>query len=104
MHPPFSHFFAKKVLTIPFHCDIVDIDSDERRAKMRRDLFRKMLRNRCGRTDTNAELVRVLGISKNTASARLRNRQPFRSDELEKIRVEYELTDTELVEIFVKEG
>lgn len=71
---------------------------------MKKYLFRKLLHERYGRTDCNSELVRVLGISPNTATARLSNKQPLRTDELEKIRVEYELTDTELVEIFVKEG
>lgn len=71
---------------------------------MKKHLFRKLLHERYGRTDCNSELVRVLGISPNTATARLSNKQPLRTDELEKIRVEYGLTDTELVEIFVKEG
>ena len=71
---------------------------------MKRDLFQMTLRKRTGRSDVNAELVRVLGISKNTASARLAGKQPFRSDELEKLRIEYQLTDEEVVDIFVKEG
>lgn len=71
---------------------------------MNRIRFRKILSEKVGRTDANAELCRVLDISPNTASARLHNRKPFRSDELEKIRLEYGLTADELVDIFVKEG
>ena len=83
---------------------MIGTDRDERRCNMKRDLFQMTLRKRTGRSDVNAELVRVLGISKNTASARLAGKQPFRSDELEKLRVEYRLTDEEIVDIFVKEG
>lgn len=71
---------------------------------MKRILFRKMLAEKAGRTDANAELCRVLGVSPNTASARLLNRKPFRADELDKLRIEYGLSADELVEIFVKEG
>lgn len=70
---------------------------------MKRHLFRRMLADKVGRTDANAELCRVLGISPNTASARLLNRRPFQSDELDKIRKEYGLTAEEVVDIFVKE-
>ena len=71
---------------------------------MNRKLFRKMLVEKANRTDANAELCRVLEISPNTASARLLNRKPFRSDELNKLRIEYDLTADEVVDIFVKEG
>jgi transcriptional regulator with XRE-family HTH domain len=71
---------------------------------MKKDLFKMILRRRFGKSEVNAELVQVLGISPNTASARLNGKQPFRSDELEKLRLAYRLTDEELVNIFVKEG
>lgn len=71
---------------------------------MKKDLFKMILRRRFGKTEPNSELVRVLGISPNTASARLNGKKPFRSDELEKLRQAFRLTDEELVEIFVREG
>ena len=71
---------------------------------MKKHLFRKFLHERYGRTDCNSELVRVLGISPNTATARLSNKQPLRTDELEILRKEYDLTAEELVDVFVKEG
>ena len=46
----------------------------------------------------------MLGISPNTATARLSNKQPLRTDELEILRKEYDLTAEELVDVFVKEG
>ena len=71
---------------------------------MKRAKFRKVLAEKVGRTDANAELCRLLGISPNTASARLLNRRPFQADELEIIRKEYDLSADELVDIFIKEG
>ena len=66
--------------------------------------FSNIVRDRTGKTDLNRELVRVIGCNKNTASARLSGKQPFKSDELEKLRIEYGMTDAEVIECFVKEG
>ena len=71
---------------------------------MNKEKFISIVRSRTGNKDINNELVRVIGINKNTASARLSGKQPFKSDEIEKLRIEYNMTDAEVVECFVKEG
>lgn len=71
---------------------------------MNKKLFAEIVRKRTGKADVNNELVRVLGINKNTASERVAGRRPFRADEIEKIRLEYGLTEQEVVECFIKEG
>ena len=50
------------------------------------------------------EVVRVLGCNKNTAYLRASGRSKWRADEIEKFRTEYDLTDEQVVNIFIKEG
>jgi len=50
------------------------------------------------------EVQRVLGVGKNTASEKLSGKRAFRSDEIEKLRVEYGMDDAQVVDVFIKEA
>lgn len=71
---------------------------------MNRLEFKKIVRDRTGKIGLTDEVVRVLGCNKNTAYLRASGRSKWRADEIEKFRTEYDLTDEQVVNIFIKEG
>lgn len=71
---------------------------------MNREKFGNIVQTKTGKKEINLELSRVLGVNKNTASARASGKRPLRADEIDKLRIEYEMTDSEVVECFIKEG
>jgi len=70
---------------------------------MNKELLRKIVKSRTGSGAVITELIRICGLNKNTASARLSGKIPFRADEIEKIRTEYGLSDEAVVDVFIKE-
>ena len=70
---------------------------------MNRDQFKKIVKAKTGRKALIAEVMRVLHCGKNTACEKLNGRRSFKAEEVDAFRVEYELTDAEVVDIFIKE-
>ena len=68
---------------------------------MNKELLRKIVKSRTGNGAVIPELIRICGLNKNTASARLSGKIPFRADEIDKVRTEYGLTDKEVVDVFI---
>ena len=71
---------------------------------MNKALFREIVRSHTGKVALIPEVMRICNLKKNAASARLSDVVPFRSDEIDKIREEYGLTDEQVVEVFIKKG
>lgn len=67
-------------------------------------MLHKIVKSKTGRSALIEEVVRVLGVGKNTACDKLNGKRVFRADEIEKLRIEYGLTDAEVVNCFIKEG
>lgn len=80
------------------------ISSSEGGDNTNRKLLHKIVKSKTGRSALIEEVVRVLGVGKNTACDKLNGKRAFRSDEIEKLRIEYGLTDAEVVDCFIKEG
>jgi hypothetical protein len=62
------------------------------------------VKKKTGREALIPEVQRVLGVGKNTASEKLSGKRAFRSDEIEKLRVEYDMDDGQVVDVFIKEA
>lgn len=69
-----------------------------------RKKFRQIVKAKKGCTALIPEAMRVLGVGKNTACDKLNGKRRLRADEIDKFRIEYGLTDEEVVECFIKEG
>lgn len=48
------------------------------------------------------ELADVLGITQTTVVKKMKGRNVFRADEIDKFRIKYGLTDSQVVDLFIK--
>lgn len=69
-----------------------------------RKLFRQIVKSKTGNGSLIDEAMRVLGVGKNTACGKMNGNRKLRADEIEKFRVEYNMTEQEVVDCFIKEG
>lgn len=66
-------------------------------------MFRDIIVAKTGRKALIPEMMRLLNIGKNTAGEKLNGKRKFRSDEIEKCRVEYGMTNEQVVDVFIRE-
>lgn len=57
-----------------------------------------------GRTAVLPILSDLLGISEISVCAKMRGKTQFRPDEIDKIRIAFDLTDADVVNAFIKQG
>lgn len=69
---------------------------------MNKEKFGEIVKRKTGKAEVNNAFVRVLGVNKNTASARASGKIPINADEIEKLRTEFDMTDAEVVECFIE--
>lgn len=73
------------------------------RDTMDRSELRKIVIAKTGKRGLTNEVMRVLGCNKNTAYLRASGRSKWKADEIEKFRIEYGLSDEQVVDIFIKD-
>lgn len=65
--------------------------------------LKERIRASTGKKTTMQELVGVLGITEKSLCDKTKGRTQFKADEIDRIRRTYGLTDSETVEIFIKQ-
>lgn len=71
---------------------------------MNKRMLIKKVRDSTGRTAVLPELSRLLDLSEASLVAKTNGKRQFKPDEIDKIRIEYKMTDSEVVDVFIKQG
>lgn len=69
---------------------------------MNKQLLKNRVREATGSSALLAELEELLEISENSLCAKTNGRREFKPSEIDKIRIKYKLTDSDVVDIFIK--
>ena len=69
---------------------------------MNKEKFRKIVKAKTGSVAMIPALMELCGLQKNAASNRICGRIPFRADEIERLRKAFDISNDDVVDIFIK--